>query len=218
MSYKYLVFDIETVPQETLSEAQLKQVEKKKKSLTTMDETSILSTDPFLGKIIVISVYYKNNFDGSTKCKAIYGDDEKQNLEEFWAGIAKLEHNTKIISFNGFNFDIPWIRLRSMIHGIAVPRGKVNFFNMNVYKSCPHVDLMVELKGDKYNRTISVGLDLACKSFGIESPKDGNIDGSQVYAAYKDGRLEDIAEYSKRDVIATGRLYEKMIELNYIEL
>lgn len=216
MNFKYLVFDIETIPQENLSKAQLIQLEKKKKS-TTMEDVTILSTDPFLGKVIVISIFYKNKFDNSEQCKAIYGTNEKEILEEFWNGITKLEHNTKLISFNGFNFDIPWLRIRSIINGIQIPNSKVNFFNLNPYKGCPHIDLMVVLKGDKYNRMISVGLDLACNSIGITSPKDGGIDGSQVYKAFKDGRLEEIAEYGKRDVIATGLLFEKLVELNYIE-
>lgn len=218
MTFKYLSFDLETIPQDekTYTSAQLKQLKKKQERFPTWEDNTIKGTDPFLGKIIAIGIYYKNDFyEKQTQNMAIYGDDEKHILEEFWDGISSLSEGTKLLSFNGFNFDIPWIRIRSLVNEITIPKLKVNFFNLNPFKGTPHIDLMVELKGDKYNQNINVSLEMACDACGIPSPKDA-IDGSQVYKAYLDGRIEEIAAYAKKDVVANGMLYEKLKKLNYI--
>lgn len=218
MALKYLSFDLETIPQElsSYSHAQLVQLEKKKKSNPDAPESMIRGTDPFLGQILCIGIYYKNEYAGISQTKALYNKSEKEILEDFWKGIEALDSNTKILSFNGFNFDIPWIRIRSLANGIRIPNTKLDFFNLNPFKNTPHIDLMVELKGDKYNKNISVNLDLACDIAGVTSPKDG-IDGSMVYQAYLDGRLEEIAGYVQKDVKANGDLFERLIELNLIK-
>jgi predicted PolB exonuclease-like 3'-5' exonuclease len=216
-----LSFDLETIPQEpdTLTESQKKQYEKKAASMLqspNVTENMIRSTDPFIGRILCIGMYYKNDeVDPVQEEKiAFWEGTEKDILLRFWGVIEKLQPGTKIITFNGFNFDIPWIRIRSLVHGIKLPKCPVDFFNVNPFKNTPHVDMMIAIKNDKYLKNISVGLGLACDSFGVPTPKDG-IDGSQVYDAYKQGRIEEIASYVKKDVYSTGLLYERLKELNY---
>ena len=53
-----------------------------------------------------------------------------------------------------------------------------------------------------------VSLDNLCKFFGFEGK--GDIDGSQVYPMYKEGKIEEIAEYCRQDVIKTRKL-EKIL-------
>ena len=48
-----------------------------------------------------------------------------------------------------------------------------------------------------------------CEILGIPSPKDG-IDGSQVWDYVQSGRIEEVAEYCKKDVIATREAYNRM--------
>ncbi len=55
-------------------------------------------------------------------------------------------------------------------------------------------------------------LDFWCRQFGIESPK-GGFDGSDVGAAYRDGRLGEIARYCVGDARATARLDLRLIPL-----
>lgn len=216
---KYLSFDLETIPQPPLSltKAQLKQFDMKMKNNEVLGEVGVKSTDPFLGRILCIGIYYKNTEVTPIEelSESIYNEDEKKILEEFWEGIASLSPGTKLVGFNTKRFDIPWIRIRSAVHGIKIPNCKVDFFNLNQFKNTPHVDMMIAVKGDPFMPNITVGLGLACESFGIPSPKEGGIDGSQVYTAYLEGRGAEVAEYSKRDTKSTGLLYEKFLELNY---
>lgn len=215
---RYISFDLETIPQETSTPAQIKQYSKKEPLIESkgFSENMIRSTDPFLGRILCIGMYYRDTVAEDTSHKALYKGSEKDILQEFWDILEKVDLNTKMVSFNGFNFDIPWIRIRSLVNGIKMgKRGMSYFFNINQFKNTPHVDLMVAIKGDKFLPNITVGLDLACDAFGIPTPKDG-IDGSEVYKFYKDGRLNEIVEYVKRDVYSTGMLYEKMVNLGYL--
>jgi predicted PolB exonuclease-like 3'-5' exonuclease len=54
-----------------------------------------------------------------------------------------------------------------------------------------------------------ISLDKLCLALSIPSPK-GDMDGSMVNQAVKDGRLLEVVEYCKRDVIATREVYRRM--------
>lgn len=212
---KYLSFDLETIPQniENFTESQKKLLNMKKGSSADPIE-KICSLDPFLGRILCIGLYYKDEYQEHTE--ALSGD-EKEMLEQFWNTITQLPNGTKLVSFNGINFDIPWIRIRSLAHGIVLPKCQIDFFNTNQFKNPPHVDLMLEIKHNNYLKNISVGLGLACEVFGIPTPKEGGVDGSKVYSMYLDGKVDEVISYVKRDIKSTGLLYEKMINLGYIK-
>lgn len=55
-----------------------------------------------------------------------------------------------------------------------------------------------------------VSFDIACRSFGIPSPKEGKVTGATVGKAFKEGNLEGIKQYAMEDVEATHRLFEKL--------
>ncbi|HKB15706.1 MAG TPA: hypothetical protein VKF62_06560, partial [Planctomycetota bacterium] len=52
-------------------------------------------------------------------------------------------------------------------------------------------------------------LEYWCRRFDIESPK-ALLDGSQVARVFREGRIDDIAEYCLRDARATAELYRKL--------
>jgi hypothetical protein len=55
-----------------------------------------------------------------------------------------------------------------------------------------------------------------CRAFGIGSPKDNGIDGSEVGKYFKDGKYMEIAKYNAADLFATRDLYktwEKYLKL-----
>lgn len=55
-----------------------------------------------------------------------------------------------------------------------------------------------------------ISLDKLCKVLGIDSPK-GNMNGSMVAQYYKEGRIDEIAEYCRRDVIAVRECYRRLV-------
>ncbi|MFQ5504764.1 MAG: ribonuclease H-like domain-containing protein [Planctomycetota bacterium] len=127
---------------------------------------------------------------------------EKELLGAFWtlAGLAGT-----VVTFNGRNFDLPFLRVRSAIHEVPV---FVDLLSQPPYKHRPHLDLFQILTNNGRGMA-PMNLDAACFAFGIESPKEA-MDGSQVGPAYQEGRYLDIARYNLADVEATRRLYWKL--------
>jgi hypothetical protein len=125
--------------------------------------------------------------------------DEKAMLSEFWKLVAK---SGRIVTFNGRMFDGPFLMLRSALLGV---RPSLNLSGYR-YSIDTHCDLAEVLNFHGAVRE-NFGLDYWCRRFGITSPKQEGLDGSQVQAAYEADGLEDIARYCVRDVVATAGLY-----------
>jgi predicted PolB exonuclease-like 3'-5' exonuclease len=95
--------------------------------------------------------------------------------------------------------------IRSALHGVAPTLNLVG----NRYSCDPHCDLreIVTFRGAVRS---GFSLDYWCHRFGITSPKEEGLDGSKVQEAYEAGRLEEIAAYCVRDVLATASLYQRL--------
>lgn len=136
---------------------------------------------------------------------------ETELLQKFWELSARYTH---FVTFSGRTFDIPFIMIRSAVRGIRPPKDLMrNRYLNQQFDSAKHVDLYDQLTfyGSFVNRI--GGLHLACRAFGIETPKDGELDGSKVGEYYQKGKYRDIAEYNGRDLRATRDLYLKWREL-----
>ena len=53
-------------------------------------------------------------------------------------------------------------------------------------------------------------MDVTCRSFGIPSPKGGEVKGDTVAKAFEEGNISAVEEYVMRDVDATHKLFEKL--------
>jgi len=184
---------------------------------------------PFRGRIIAIGVI---NIDDGRSC-ALYevpgqedvrvekaglrtyiSGTEKQILEKFWDW---FESDSRFITFNGRQFDGPFLMIRSAIHGLTPKRDLVGMR----YELHPNCDLREVLNffGTPNPRQYKFNLDLACKAFGVETSKGEGLDGRSVETWYRAGRHREIAEYCMDDVRATAELYEKLaatlLPMNY---
>jgi predicted PolB exonuclease-like 3'-5' exonuclease len=130
---------------------------------------------------------------------------ERQILEKFWE---YLDKDDRFISFNGRQFDGPFLMIRSAIRGLPPKRDLVG----NRYRFHPNCDLreVLNFNGTINPRQMRFNLDLACKTFGIVSSKTDGMDGRAVETLYRAGRHEDIALYCLEDVRATCELYLKL--------
>ncbi len=218
-----MIFDIETVGVEfeTLEESQqeflLRYVEMEtdeiKRDTLKNEVKRSLSLYPFTAKIIAIGMLNTQ----SEKLVVLYEDsikDEWKNednkityismseiemINYFWK---YAEKSNKIISFNGRNFDLPFIMMRSAINKIKPTKN----FLKNRYDSSTHIDLLEQFTF--YGLAKKFNLDFYCKAFGIESPKSKGITGMDVKEMYKAGLIKDIAVYCGKDVQATYKLYK----------
>ncbi|MFN2384930.1 MAG: ribonuclease H-like domain-containing protein [Thermoanaerobaculia bacterium] len=214
-----VVFDIETVGSgwEDLDDAQRTYLAK---YVRTDEDRQKLPEDlalwPFTARIIALAmlnpdsgrgkVWYESR-DGrreETSADGLFqfiGDSESAFLVEFWNAIARFH---RFISFNGRCFDGPILMLRSAALGIPVSKNLAGYR----YSVRPHTDLLDVISF--FGASRKWNLDFACKAFGIESPKEHGMDGYSVGPYYRAGRVREIAQYCRRDVEATARLYQKL--------
>ncbi|MFQ5668947.1 MAG: ribonuclease H-like domain-containing protein [Acidobacteriota bacterium] len=148
------------------------------------------------GKVIVIGMHNPD----TEQSRILASDDEARLLEEFWGLVKAFELQ---ITFNGKMFDFPFLKMRSAVLGVKPTLALV----CRRYSRQPHYDLREVLSQDGLQR--HGGLDFFCRLFGIPSPK-GGLTGAQVGEAYRAGRLQEIAEYCRADVVATAALYRRV--------
>jgi len=126
------------------------------------------------------------------------GLPEKEMLESFWR---VAQYADQLITFNGRNFDVPFLMMRSAMLGVKATK------NLMGYRyGDEHIDLLEQFTF--YGLTRKFNLDFYCQSFGIESPKSKDISGMEVKNLYEAGRIKDIAVYCSKDIYATYQLYK----------
>lgn len=218
-----IVFDIETcsLPFQSLTESQREYLlhfadkEKDESLKKEMIDEAIRFTSlyPFTAKVIAIGIYdieknksfvyyeSKEIEEWSPEDKSVHykGVSEETMLNSFWR-VAELAD--QVITFNGRNFDIPFLMLRSALLQIKPSKN----FLKNRFDTSSHLDLLELFTF--FGVTRKFNLDFYCQSFGIESPKAKDISGMEVKTLYEAGRIRDIATYCNKDVNATYQLYK----------
>jgi 3'-5' exonuclease len=219
---KKLVIDIETVgtPWEEHDPYVREYLIKGMNEAEAEEEKRRGALSPFTGKIVAIGVVNAETgrscamyeVPGQTEVitrkdgnRTMISGTERQILEKFWEYIDKED---RFISFNGRQFDGPFLMIRSAIQGLPPKRDLIG----NRYRFHPNCDLreVLNFNGTINPRQMRFNLDLACKSFGIISSKTEGMDGRAVETLYRAGRHEDIAVYCLEDVRATCELYLKL--------
>jgi 3'-5' exonuclease len=125
---------------------------------------------------------------------------EKELIESFVNKIAQL--SPQLVSYNGCAFDLPVLRYRAMLRNVFAP-GLHNRAYYHRYTE-DNVDLCDVLSS--FNFGAKVKLDELSRIMGLPGKPNG-IDGSQVEAFFNAGRIQEIADYCKSDVINTYRLW-----------
>lgn len=227
-----LVFDIETVGEdfealdETSQDVLTRWIKREAESgenytVALADLKNGMGFSPLTGQIVAIgirdverqkgAVYFQSspkkkeqNFEeGDCKFEVL---TESEMLSKFWDVVKKYD---TFVTFNGRAFDVPFLMVRSALHGIRPSKNLLANRYLNYHPSnARHIDLLDQLTF--YGAMRKKGsLHLWCRAFGIESPKAQGVDGDDVKVLYDHGKSADIARYNARDLIATASLYEK---------
>src|SRR5215216_4916243 len=175
---KKLVIDIETVgtPWEDLDPYVREYMMKGLSEGDAEEAKRSGGLSPFRGKIVAIGVI--NIGDGrscvlyevpgqtelrveKTTARTYISGTEKQILEKFWKF---FDSDSRFISFNGRQFDGPFLMIRSAVNGVRPVRDLVG----QRYELHPNCDLREALSffGTPNFRQFRFNLDLACKAFG----------------------------------------------------
>lgn len=227
-----LIFDIETVGEDfdSLDETSQDVLTRwiKRESENSENYTSALADlkngmgfSPLTGQIVAIGIY-----DGEREKGAVYFQssptkeeksfeengykfevmNEKEMLRKFWEIVEKYD---TFVTFNGRQFDVPFLMVRSAVHGIRPSKNLlINRYLHYQPDNARHIDLFDQLTFYGALRRKG-GLHLWCRAFGIESPKAQGVDGDDVKVLFDTGRGADIARYNSRDLRATYELYMK---------
>ncbi len=124
--------------------------------------------------------------------------------ENFWRGWERYGRPT-LVSFNGRGFDLPLLELAAFRYGISVP----GWFNQalktydqprNRYNIQSHIDLY-ELMTNFGGTRFTGGLNLAANLLG--KPGKMDVQGDMVQDMFDAGRLAEINDYCRCDVLDT---------------
>jgi hypothetical protein len=121
--------------------------------------------------------------------------DEKGLLERFWQITEKYE---KFVTYNGDSFDFPYLIIRSGINRVKVPM-------MMKKWSDDVIDLQNKIRQGGQHGAFK--LEMLCKAFGIENPKEAGVSGGDVTLLFYKKEYNTIADYVSRDAFSTSKLY-----------
>jgi DNA polymerase elongation subunit (family B) len=227
-----LVFDIETtaLPVENFDDVQQEYLFREANRISELTAREARRTEiaqqfslwPFTARVICIAMLNADTSRGqvlfvgpnsdpdsetdSGPVEYISCATETEMLTAFW-DVAR--HYDSIVTFNGRNFDIPFIYLRSAL--LRVPISRKDWLGYR-FQTDPHCDLAEQFTfygvSGREGAARKFNLDFYCKAFGLESPKSHGVTGHDVNRLVAENRCRDICDYCLRDVQATVLLYQ----------
>ncbi len=203
-----LYFDIETIPApddkkpllEKLHEAKL--AKEKPLGLTNTPEDFDMyyrrtALNGAFGQVFCISLI--KEIDQTVTFQTTLKGDERAILTTFW----DLARDVNVFVGHGIRFfDLKFLMQRSII--LHIPCRTINLAK---FRDNPVYDTMEQWMN--YDGTISLH-ELAL-ALDIPSPKDGGIDGSQVYDFWLAQRYDEICDYCMRDVETSKAVYKRIV-------
>ncbi len=212
-----LVFDIETVPDAQglraawgidagLSDALVVEIalERRREKTGGSDFLPL-----HLHRVVAIACLLRDDKGLHVKCLGTPEDGEGRLVQQFFSLIERF--TPQLVSWNGGGFDLQVLHYRGLVHGVQAPRywesgDEDRDFKWNNYLSryhTRHLDLMDLLA--LYTPRANAPLDELAKLCGF--PGKLGMDGSQVWPAFREGRLAEIRDYCETDVANTWLMY-----------
>jgi len=125
---------------------------------------------------------------------------EKELIASFVDKIAAL--SPQLVTFNGSSFDLPVLRYRAMVHGVAAPGLAARpYFNRYTDDAIDLCDVL-----SSFSSQAKATLHELCRVMGLPGKPDG-MTGAEVEKYYRDGHIREIAEYCESDVLNTYRVW-----------
>lgn len=203
MSQHVVVFDLETIPcVDTLARLHGRET-------CSDDEAAEILGEKFpklpLHKVAVLAALVAERVEGVWRIKSLGAPHigERSEVDLISAFAARVDAlRPTLVTFNGNGFDLPVLRYRAMVNGIAAP-GLTSRPYFKRYDQA-HVDLCDELASFQSNA--KAALDDLCKMMGLPGKPVG-IDGSKVWEHVRAGRIQECADYGETDVVNTYRVW-----------
>ncbi|MDA3900879.1 MAG: ribonuclease H-like domain-containing protein [Spirochaetes bacterium] len=237
---KYIVFDVESVPDGRL----IKDVKYPGEQITEDEAITRLQDEVFErsgGKsnfipvtfqypVCVIMALLNDRYELNEIKSLDYGQFRASEIaRSFWFRIEVLDKKASLVTFNGRGFDIPIMELMAYRYGFEAKRHLTDKFGTRFRFGTRHIDLQ-DFIGNYNAIQVNGGLNMLAKTIGLPGKTD--TAGDQVHQLYKDGKIEQINNYCIHDVLDTYFVFlrtrlmlgditaddEKRIKNNAIEL
>ena len=211
-----LVFDIETVPDVAGLrllhgwDAALNDAEVAERAFAEREAATGRSFMPhYLQRVVAIACVFRDDDGLRVRSLGDAADGESKLIHDFFKTVER--YTPQLVSWNGGGFDLPVLHYRSMVHGVAASRywdlgDEDRDFKWNNYIGryhTRHLDLMDVLA--MYQPRAAAPLDALAKLCGF--PGKLGMDGSRVWEAFHEGRIDEIRAYCETDVMNTWLMY-----------
>jgi DNA polymerase elongation subunit (family B) len=178
----YLNNSIDTI--ESIGEYKMKEI------IFDIETTTL---EPFSKDSRVVAIGVKcGNYN-----EVLMSTQEKQLLEKFW-DLPFFKDYFKLIGFNSFVFDIPYLIVRSFKYGIRIPDIKGKTIDLRFVLS--YGNKWAKGKLEDYSKLI----------LGDRGCKLKDCDGSKVKELWEQGECDKLKKYCNQDVFLTERIYERL--------
>ena len=117
------------------------------------------------------------------------------------------KHQSRLVSFNGKNFDLPVLKYRAMKHNIEAAWLHKSGDKWNNYQQKYSLDWHCDLADafSDFGASARVKMNELCAVFGLPGKID--VDGSAVEDLFIANKIGDIRDYCETDVLNTYMLY-----------
>lgn len=218
MQREIFVYDIETVPDADASRRLLNAVDLDDfEAREALAEYFLSKTDgkndfprqPF-HQVVAISYVHLMRESGEDGSEIVVkriatGGNEKSSEKEMLAGFFNIiqARAPQLVSFNGRGFDMPVLKYRAMVHGLACPRWFSEGDKWNNYESRYahnyHLDLL-EVLSD-FGASARCSMHEVASAFGFPGKLD--TAGDDVRGMFEGGEIDAIRNYCETDVCTT---------------
>lgn len=210
-SVKFLVFDVESVPDEELirrvkypgeSAGDGEAVERfRREVMDASNGVSDFIPVTFQYPVSVCVAKVRGDF---TLIDIVCLDDPEFRADEmtrlFWLGVEDVYDGASLVTFNGRGFDIPLMELMAYRYGYTAKRHFRDKFAGRYRFGTKHIDIQDWLSN--YNAIrVHGGLNLLAKIIG--KPGKMQTRGDEVYSMFRRGLLREINDYCIHDVLDT---------------
>jgi hypothetical protein len=207
--YKPLVIDIETIPHRIDEYLAIHPIELKKDGTPKKAGGKKGGIHALVSECVCVGLLdLETNIETVLQC---IGPDRENcekkiltDLCDFLRGMGAPAH-VQFVTFNGFMFDFPLLRVRGMIRGIDV--GAVLPHEEKRYPATNHIDLFALLGGKWASDVSAASLDDFLWAMTGTGKQSG---GEQVAAWYAEGNHDAIRSHCIEDIQATAMLYRRM--------